>query len=68
MDDAATLRRKAAQCSKNAASATTASEAMKLNELREQLDLWADDMEREEEAEEAQAKKHQESQRFGAGH
>src|SRR5690242_9961799 len=42
MDDAATLRRKAAQCSEDAASAT-ADQANKLNELALQLVLWAED-------------------------
>ena len=43
MDNARTLRRKAARFFENAAS--TAKEAEKLNEVGRQLALWADDLE-----------------------
>ena len=45
MDDPGTLRRKAAEFFKNAASSTTPHEAEKLNEIGYQLELWADDLE-----------------------
>ncbi len=45
MDDARTLRRKAARFFENAASSATAKEAEKLNEVGRQLALWADDLE-----------------------
>jgi len=45
MDDASTLRRKAARYFEKAASSATANEAEKLNEVGCQLELWADDLE-----------------------
>ena len=45
MDNARTLRRKAARFFENAASSATAKEAEKLNEVGRQLALWADDLE-----------------------
>lgn len=55
MDDPGTLRRKAAEFFKNAASSTTPHEAEKLNEIGCQLELWADDL---EEADAAPERKH----------
>ena len=45
MDKPSTLRQKAAQIFRNAASCTTTAEAEKLNEVGCQLELWADDLE-----------------------
>jgi len=45
MDDPTTLRRKAAEFFRNAASSTTTGEANKLNAVGRQLELWADDLE-----------------------
>ena len=45
MDDPSTLRRKAAQFFKSAASTAIPDEAEKLNELGRQLELWADEFE-----------------------
>ena len=45
MDNARTLRRKAARFFENAASSATTMEAEKLNEVGRQLALWADDLE-----------------------
>jgi len=45
MDDPSTLRRKAAEFFKNAASSATTHEAEKLNEVGCQPELWADDLE-----------------------
>ena len=45
MDNARTLRRKAARFFENAASSATAKEAEKLNDVGRQLEIWADDLE-----------------------
>jgi hypothetical protein len=45
MDNARTLRRKAARFFENAASSATTREAEKLNEVGRQLEIWADDLE-----------------------
>jgi hypothetical protein len=45
MDNARTLRRKAARFFENATSAATAKEAEKLNDVGRQLEIWADDLE-----------------------
>jgi hypothetical protein len=45
MDDASTLRRKAARYFDDAASAATSVEAGKLRDVGRQLELWADDLE-----------------------
>ena len=46
MDDPNTLRRKAARFFENAASSQTVQETEKLNEVGRQLELWADDLEK----------------------
>jgi hypothetical protein len=45
MDHPSTLRRKAAQFFRNAASSATTAEAERLNEVGRQLEVWADDLE-----------------------
>jgi hypothetical protein len=45
MDNARTLRRKAARFFENAVSSATTREAEKLNEVGRQLEIWADDLE-----------------------
>lgn len=47
MVDAAKLRRKAAQSFKNAASAVNPMLSASLNELGKQLELWAEELERD---------------------
>lgn len=50
MDDASTLRRKAARYFDDAASTATSAEAEKLREVGRQLELWADDVEERHDA------------------
>jgi hypothetical protein len=57
MDDPNTLRRKAARFFENAASCQTVQEANKLNEVGRQLELWADDLEKINAANEQKASK-----------
>jgi hypothetical protein len=57
MDDASTLRRKAARFFENATSSATIKEAQKLNEVGRQLELWADDLEEIDDAHEPKASK-----------
>jgi hypothetical protein len=45
MDNPSTLRQKAARFFENAASSTNARKGDKLNEVGRQLELWADDLE-----------------------
>jgi hypothetical protein len=55
MDDARTLRRKAARFFENAASSATIKEAQKLSEVGRQLELWADDLEEIDDAPRAES-------------
>jgi hypothetical protein len=57
MDDPSTLRRKAARYFEIAASSATSKEAAKLNEVGRQLELWADDLEEINDAQEPKASK-----------
>jgi hypothetical protein len=47
MDDSDTLRGKAARCYESAARAASDREAKRLNDLARQLEMWADDLDRE---------------------
>ena len=55
MNDASTLRRKAARFFEDAASSKTVEEAEQLNELGLQFELWADELEEIHDAPEAES-------------
>ena len=57
MDNPSTLRHKAARFFQNAASSTNARKGEKLNEVGRQLELWADDLEEMDAANQQKASK-----------